>query len=218
MEPRQGSSRGRRRALTEVVRGTADGWPAREGRRPGGVRPGRRPPPGAERGAGLHRGRAGTGERPGRRVHGPATGARRTTGPGVARGLPPGAAPATATTHRAAGQGSGPRATSDAPRAGPGGSRRGASDRRRWGTEAHGRAGVVGPSPRGPDTRERRERTTPDHGRPVDGARAAAARPDEPEACMAHVRVCGGAGWVTTGSTRQLTASSVRYASASGCS
>jgi IS1 transposase len=27
---------------------------------------------------------------------------------------------------------------------------------------------------------------------------------------MAHVRVCGGAGWVTTGSTRQATASSVR--------
>ena len=25
---------------------------------------------------------------------------------------------------------------------------------------------------------------------------------------MAHVRVCGGAGWVTTGSTRQLTAPS----------
>jgi len=27
--------------------------------------------------------------------------------------------------------------------------------------------------------------------------------PEEPYACMAHVRVCGGAGWVTTGSTRK---------------
>jgi hypothetical protein len=33
---------------------------------------------------------------------------------------------------------------------------------------------------------------------------------EEPYALIAHVRVCGGAGWVTTGSTRKLTASSVR--------
>lgn len=38
----------------------------------------------------------------------------------------------------------------------------------------------------------------------------AAALPEEPHACLAHVRVCGGAGWVTIGSTRQPTASSVR--------
>jgi len=30
---------------------------------------------------------------------------------------------------------------------------------------------------------------------------------EEPYALIAHVRVCGGAGWVTTGSTRQPTAS-----------
>ena len=29
--------------------------------------------------------------------------------------------------------------------------------------------------------------------------------PEEPDAFIAHVRVCGGAGWVTTGSTRKLT-------------
>jgi hypothetical protein len=39
---------------------------------------------------------------------------------------------------------------------------------------------------------------------------------EEPDALIAHVRVCGGAGWVTTGSTRKPTPSSLRYASASG--
>jgi hypothetical protein len=37
---------------------------------------------------------------------------------------------------------------------------------------------------------------------------------EEPDALMAHVRVCGGAGWVTTGSTRKATAASVRCAPA----
>ncbi|HEY5867367.1 MAG TPA: hypothetical protein VI542_17730 [Candidatus Tectomicrobia bacterium] len=37
---------------------------------------------------------------------------------------------------------------------------------------------------------------------------------EEPDAFIAHVRVCGGAGWVTTGSTRKATASSVRCAPA----
>jgi len=37
---------------------------------------------------------------------------------------------------------------------------------------------------------------------------------EEPDALIAHVRVCGGAGWVTTGSTRKPTANSVRCASA----
>jgi hypothetical protein len=32
--------------------------------------------------------------------------------------------------------------------------------------------------------------------------------PEEPDELIAHVRVCGGAGWVTTGSTRKPTASS----------
>jgi len=39
---------------------------------------------------------------------------------------------------------------------------------------------------------------------------------EEPYALIAHVRVCGGAGWVTTGSTRKRTAYSLRYAAASG--
>ena len=29
--------------------------------------------------------------------------------------------------------------------------------------------------------------------------------PEEPDESIAHVRVCGGAGWVTTGSTRKRT-------------
>jgi hypothetical protein len=33
---------------------------------------------------------------------------------------------------------------------------------------------------------------------------------EEPDELITHVRVCGGAGWVTTGSTRKPTANSVR--------
>ena len=33
---------------------------------------------------------------------------------------------------------------------------------------------------------------------------------EEPYALIAHVRVCGGAGWVTTGSTRKPTPNSLR--------
>jgi len=33
---------------------------------------------------------------------------------------------------------------------------------------------------------------------------------EEPDAFIAHIRVCGGAGWVTTGSTRKATAYSLR--------
>src|SRR5262245_26535189 len=35
---------------------------------------------------------------------------------------------------------------------------------------------------------------------------------EEPYALIAHVRVCGGAGWVTIGSTRKPTASSFGFA------
>jgi hypothetical protein len=60
------------------------------------------------------------------------------------------------------------------------------------------------------------ELTNPDHGTPGDCdarwvlAWAAEALLEEPYALIAHVRVCGGAGWVTTGSTQQPTAYSVR--------
>jgi hypothetical protein len=56
------------------------------------------------------------------------------------------------------------------------------------------------------------ELTNPDYSMPEDCKRVAAALREEPYALIAHVRVCGGAGWVTTGSTRHLTASSVRCA------
>jgi hypothetical protein len=39
---------------------------------------------------------------------------------------------------------------------------------------------------------------------------------EEPYALIAHVRVCGGADWVTIGSTRKPTASSFGFAYASG--
>ena len=39
---------------------------------------------------------------------------------------------------------------------------------------------------------------------------------EEPDALITHVRVCGGAGWVTIGSTRKPTPYSVRCAPASG--
>src|SRR5438128_7000034 len=62
------------------------------------------------------------------------------------------------------------------------------------------------------------ELTNPNHRQPVDCrarnlARAAAALLEEPDACIAHVRVCGGAGWVTTGSTRQPTPTAFARAS-----
>jgi len=47
-------------------------------------------------------------------------------------------------------------------------------------------------------------------------SRAGTLAPEEPDELIAHVRVCGGAGWVTTGSTRKPTPYSVRCAPASG--
>src|SRR5215470_9823742 len=35
-------------------------------------------------------------------------------------------------------------------------------------------------------------------------SRAGTLTPEEPDELIAHVRVCGGAGWVTTGSTRKF--------------
>jgi len=33
---------------------------------------------------------------------------------------------------------------------------------------------------------------------------------EEPDDLIGHIRICGGAGWVTTGSTRNLTAARLR--------
>jgi hypothetical protein len=41
-------------------------------------------------------------------------------------------------------------------------------------------------------------------------SRAGTLAPEEPDELIAHVRVCGGAGWVTTGSTRKPTPNSFR--------
>jgi len=61
------------------------------------------------------------------------------------------------------------------------------------------------------DTRERLGARQSCHHTPAGQyAWVAEALPEEPHAFIAHVRVCGGAGWVTIGSTRQRTASSVR--------
>gem|GEM_PF-2227071 len=41
-------------------------------------------------------------------------------------------------------------------------------------------------------------------------SRAGTLAPEEPDELIAHVRVCGGAGWVTTGSTRKPTPNGLR--------
>jgi hypothetical protein len=73
-----------------------------------------------------------------------------------------------------------------------------------------------------PDRRRRAERAVGRHTRETLGSPIVSPDPhctavgvaeallEEPYALIAHVRVCGGAGWVTIGSTRHLTASSVR--------
>src|SRR5215831_8632162 len=56
----------------------------------------------------------------------------------------------------------------------------------------------------GYDTRERLWAHESCHHTPTGQCiRVADALPEEPDALIAHVRVCGRAGWVTTGSTRQ---------------
>jgi len=56
----------------------------------------------------------------------------------------------------------------------------------------------------GYDTRERLCAHKSCHHTPTEQrTRVADALPEEPDALIAHVRVCGRAGWVTTGSTRQ---------------
>src|SRR5919205_3836811 len=43
-------------------------------------------------------------------------------------------------------------------------------------------------------------------------SRAGTLTPEEPDELIAHVRVCGGAGWVTTGSTRKRFSCSLKAA------
>src|SRR6516162_10041286 len=101
------------------------------------------------------------------------------------------------------------RGTSDKRRTprGSGGSRSVAYYRGTWGSETqatHGREGDVGQSIPAGTIHERdselANRVTPPTGQ---YPRVADALPEEPDALIAHVRVCGRAGWVTTGSTRQ---------------
>jgi hypothetical protein len=129
MEPRKASSGGQEESPQGGMEGKADGchWP--EGSRPGRDRASAQDTTGVgARGMSLA----------GSLGHGGGLGSRRTQppwrGPG---GLPPSPAPATETTNDGRPQGLGPRATSEATRDGPGGSRRGASSRGRWGREPH---------------------------------------------------------------------------------
>src|SRR5439155_13860235 len=87
------------------------------------------------------------------------------------------------------------------------GSRSVVEDRGTWGSEAqatHGREGDVGQSVQWADTRERLCAHQSCHQTPIGlHPGAAEALLEEPYALIAHVRVCGGAGWATIGSTRQ---------------
>src|SRR6266487_3600427 len=84
----------------------------------------------------------------------------------------------------------------------------------RPGSEAqatHGREGDVGQSVQWADTRERLCAHQSCHQTPIGlHPGAAEALLEEPYALIAHVRVCGGAGWATIGSTRQATGNSLR--------
>lgn len=142
----------------------------------------------------------------------PGRGGRVTTGPGGVWVLQPGPEPSGDTTNPRSRQGIGERATTRRTPRRPGGSRRVAYDRCTGGRETqatHGREGDVGQSVPWVVTRERLCAHPSCH-HPSTARRAGSqnALPEEPHACMAHVRVCGRAGWVTIGSTRQPTASS----------
>ena len=118
----------------------------------------RRTPPGSESGAGLQRGSSGTWESHVSPGVSPGLGERVTTSPGVVWGPRPGHTPVRETTHAGSRPGIGTRATREATGEGPGGRRRVASSRGRWGRETQatpGRAGDVGHSVPWADTRER---------------------------------------------------------------
>ena len=140
-------------------------------------------------------------------------GDRVTKGPGVPRSFLLATSPLGIPPTTEAGKVSGMRATSEAPRDGEvavvavhstGEGGEGRPKRPTGGKAPSGRASAGGRQ--GRDI----ELTNPDHSIPVDCTRAVAALSEEPDASMAHVRVCGGAGWVTTGSTRQPTRNSLR--------
>jgi hypothetical protein len=203
MEPRNGESRGKPTV--------ASGWKAAV---LGALGRGRRTPPGSESGACLQRGNWGTWESHLAPCDRPGMGARVPTSPGVGGVLRPGHEPCGETTHAGSTPGTGARATSADPRAGsvavvaspiPGARGEGRPKRPPGGKATSGRAGQ-----RVRYTREtlRAPIGSPPPTGPCLGV--ADALPEEPPACIAHVRVCGGAGWVTIGSTRQPTPSSLR--------
>jgi hypothetical protein len=182
-----------------------------------------RTPPGSESGACSHRGHSGTWESHLPPCYSAGMGDRRTKSPGVTRGF-----------HLATSPFGRPR-TLEASRVS--GNERQAKDSETGrvavvaahstaeGGEVRPKRPTGGKAPSGRASAGRRqgrdlEVTNPAHGKPGDcGARwvlawAADALPEEPYALIAHVRVCGGAGWVTTGSTRQPTRKKPRAADA----
>ena len=203
----------RRLSLTGVRRGTPTVCTRRKAAVLDAVWRVSRTPPGSESGACFQRGNAGTWESHLSPCRKPGMGDRVATSPGGAGVLPPCHEPMTDTTNGGSTQGIGGRATRKEPRDGEvavvaaqsteeGGAVR---PKRPTGGQAPSGSASAGGT-QGRDF----ARTNPDHGRPVDCKRAAAALLEEPYACIAHVRVCGGAGWVTIGSTRQATANSLR--------
>ena len=126
----------------------------------------------------------------------PAWGDRVPQSPGVVWALRPAHEPSGDTTHVRRTHGIGARATKRRPLRRPGGRRRVAASRGTWGSEAqasYGRAGDVGRSVLVGTIHERdaalAKRVTSPPGQHV---WVAAALPEEPHACLAHVRVCGG--------------------------
>ena len=220
IEPRNEYSRGQK----DIPQGSRGGKPTVSSGRKAAVLGAlwrvRRTPPGSESGACLHRGNSGTWESHLSPCHRPGSGDRVTTGPGVLLG---------ASTRPRARKGHHKRTEArkvsgserQAKRPETGRVAVGAAQSTAEGGAVRPKRPTGGQAPSGRASAGKRqgrdrELTNPDHGRPVDCGRAAAALSEEPEAFIAHVRVCGGAGWETTGSTRQATAYSLRYAAASG--
>jgi len=208
MEPRHGSSRGQEASAPGRTERKADGWQAPEGSRPGcGMASAQATTGVCERGMSSEGERGNVGAPPVSLCQ-PRKGGPGEQKPWRALGLPPGLRALRGHPERTeAHQVSERRATSAALRDGE--VAVGAAQSTDESGEVRPKRPTGGKAPSGRASAGRRqgrdcERTNPDHGTPGDCIRAAAALPEEPYACIAPVRVCGGAGWVTTGSTRHV--------------